>query len=193
MEIETMRLTLFLVAIVALQTTVNAQTPARHEFAFGYSYATFQLPNAGEHVGLNGMQMDYSWSFRPWLAAVADLSLYYRCVADCGLTPIDFKTTNNASLFTAGVRIKSPNQHTVAPFAQVLAGGSVVSFQEPFAPTARQTKPAILAGGGVTWRIGRFNVRPQVDNLWVPYGRSSNHVRVSGLVGFRWGNRPKTY
>lgn len=158
---------LLVLGLSLLAIPSRAQTPAA-EVSVGYSY--FRL-GGSNGVNLNGASSSLAYNFNNWVGGVADFGVYRGSALG-----------ENVYSFLFGPRFSYRVKSHITPFAQALLGGAHVTGTTPFAWSF---------GGGVDYGLtDNISVRPQVDYIGLrANGTTTNCVRVSGGVVFRFGRR----
>lgn len=168
---------LLVLGLSLLAVPSRAQTPAA-EVSVGYSY--FRL-GGSNGVNQNGASGSLAYNFNNWVGGVADFGVYHGSPSGVSL---------NTYSFLFGPRFSYREKSHITPFAQALLGGAHLTAS--FAGVSGSTTPfAWSFGGGVDYGLtDNISVRPQVDYVGLrANGTTTNCVRVSGGVVFRFGRR----
>lgn len=170
------RLLLPFIVLLILATSARAQdrsinTPRCEIFA-GYSYLVEDVDSGSFGQEFHGFGLSATGNFNRWAGVATEFSGAFRRGGRAELT------------YLVGPRLSYRRPKATA-FAHLLLGASTATFRG-----GSDTDPALAAGGGVDFNVGRSTaIRVQADYLPIFGGGTLNSVRVMTGIVFKLGQR----
>jgi hypothetical protein len=188
-----------IVAMIFLALTLpifGQESTPKVELGMGYSFAQLHVPGPTDTANINGVQFDTTYNLNRWLGFTAEYTGHFRCLQGCFWS--ESISRQKATTFTAGPRFSLNRRARIIPWVHLLGGVSNVSFsKDSFTADPgidkSSTGLAVVAGGGVDFRLKGFLVRPiQVDLLRHKVGDNTrNDIRIGVGVAIGLGKASK--